>query len=363
MENNKLNFRAIHKDIQADIPLNLSIENGRNYIYWGNSNDYPNFLFDLYCKCPTLQTIINGSASFVAGDNVECLTMHTPNPVMNWSELFSKLATDYFLFGICYLQIVRNKGGEPSQVYYLDTRYVRTDKYNQRIWYNEDFAKKYTRNNKSITYNAWNHLSDDASSIITIKTPQSRDTYGVPIWGSAIKPVITETKIDEFNLNELENNFTASAIISFNNGIPSEKEMDEIEKNIYEKFTGSENAGRFLLSFNSSEENKTTVERLSADNFADRYNNLGAKVEQRIYTAFGASPVLFGYLNNSSGFNDQDYMQAFKLYNRTRIQPVQKLFIDRIESVVGSGSMSITPFSINWSETTDKSTNNQLITE
>ena len=44
-----------------------------------------------------------------------------------------------------------------------------------------------------------------------------------------------------------------SMLINFNNGVPPDEQRDMIESSIIEKFSGSSNAGRFILAFNDSE--------------------------------------------------------------------------------------------------------------
>ena len=135
--------------------------------------------------------------------------------------------------------------------------------------------------------------------------------------------------------------------MNFNNGQPSEEQVDEIEKNVEEKFTGAENAGRFLLSFNNGKDNATTVERLSTDDFDKRYDALAKKVQQQIFTAFGANPNLFGIPTENNGFSNEQYEESFRLYNRTRVRPIQRRLIDSIDKALGQmGSITVNPFTL-----------------
>lgn len=355
MEKIQLGFAAIDKTYEESIPSSAEYDyKGKGHIAWGTGDDYPVFLYSLFLECPTLQSIINGTTNFISGDGV------VPNVGLKkanmkgetYDDLVSLLASDYLTFGIAYLQVVRNKVGGIAELYWLDARFVRSDKENEMFTYNEDFGKKWGRSSKSIVYPKFvPDAVNVPSSIICIKTPTSRGTYGTPVWGSALKSVITEVEIDKFHLNEIENNFVGSAVININSGIPDDEQKREIEKNIQEKFTGAENAARFLLVFNNNAENATTVERLSGDDFDTRYDSLADKTQQQIFTAFGCSPVLMGVYQQGTGFNDQDYMQAFKLYNRTRVRPIQKQIIDAFDKVFGTvGSLTIKPFSIDWTE-------------
>lgn len=346
-----LAFAAINERIIEMIPENVTITGSTNYAYWGKDNRYPNFLYEAYKDCPSLQTIINGFTDYVVGDGVSSTILSRPNDNQDWDEFITSVAGDYILFGIAYIQVIRDNLGRVNSLYWLDSRFIRSDEDNNVFWYNPDFAKKYVRTNKQLVYPKFMNEANLPASIICIKTPFSRETYGTPMYESAMKSIMTEIKIDDFHLSELDNNFAASTIISFNNGIPTDEQKDEIEKLVTKKFTGSENAGRFLLSFNNGKENETTVQKLNTDDFDKRYDVLAKKTQKQIFTAFGVSPVVFGVEKDTTGFNDEDYQQAFKLFNRTKVRPIQKRIIDTLDKVFDTkGSITIRPFSIEWEE-------------
>jgi capsid portal protein len=350
-----LMFASIDKRLEKAIPVpREGANNGRGYVTWGDADDYPNFLYTCYTECPMLETVINGTIDFVTGNGVITAPMEYPNRKHEtWEELLNKLTADYLTFGIAYLQVIRDNAGRVAEFYHLDSRFMRSDLYNEMFYYNEEFGKKYGRKNKTIIYPKFvRDAFDVPASVIYIKTPMSRATYGVPVWGAAIRSVMAEIEIDKFHLNELTNNFTASAIINFNNGQPTEEEADEIETDIIEKLTGSDNAGRFVLSFNNGKDNATTIERLNTDDFDKRYESLAKKTENQIYTAFGANPNLFGCASEAaSGFNQEEFESAFKIYNRCRVRPIQMRMIDAFDKALGlKGCLSIDPFSITENE-------------
>lgn len=177
--------------------------------------------------------------------------------------------------------------------------------------------------------------------------------YPTPIYGAALTACELEKAINEFHLNNINNGFASNVIINFNNGQPNEKQKGEIEKDVTEKFSGYQNAGRIMISYNDSEENATTVTRLNGDDFDDKYSALAERSREQIFTAFRATPNLFGFPNQTTGFNEQEYQSSFKLYNRTVVRPIQNEIVDSFDKVFGSkGSIIITPFSIEGNEST-----------
>lgn len=148
----------------------------------------------------------------------------------------------------------------------------------------------------------------------------------------------------------------SNLIINFNNGQPNDEQKKEIERGINEKFSGHQNAGRILISYNDSDDNKTTIERLNDDNFDEKYSALAERSRQQIFTAFRATPNLFGDPSASTGFNEQEYESSFKLYNRTVVRPIQAEIIDSFDKILGmKGSVAVAPFTLDG--TNEKSIN------
>lgn len=342
-----LQFSAIDPFVSKSIPEPIEKElTGKGFISYGTDNAYPQFLFDLVNNCATLGSIINGVIDYVKGNGIRSTIMTQEEA----EDFIEKTVTDYLTFGAFYWQIIRNLGGKINKVNWLDARYVRTDKDNNLFWYSEEFGKKWGRTNNAIVYPRYNEDRLDPESVICVKAPLSRGVYGNPIWSGAIKDAVIETKIEDFHLNELHNNFTGSAVISFNNGVPTDDQKREIEKNIDEKFGGSENAARFLLLFNDSRDNATTVERLSTDDFDKRYESLAKRSREQIFVSFRAIPSLFGLMTESTGFNEQEFQQSFKLFNKTVVRPIQTKITSALAKLYGADVMTIDPFNLNETE-------------
>ena len=109
-----------------------------------------------------------------------------------------------------------------------------------------------------------------------------------------------------------------------NNGEPTEERGHQIERDIVKKFTGTKNAGRFILSFNNSKDQAADIVGVPSDNFDQKYNALSEKVKENILTAFRASAQLFGVSSQATGFSSIEYKNSFALFNTTVVQPMQR---------------------------------------
>lgn len=345
-------FTATEPYILRDAPVYEEKEvRGKDYVSNGANDDYPNFQYQLYSECPILQSVVNGTADMICGNSIKC---NVPNFAVKVNRLgetitdiIGKCAVDYMIFGGFYLQVIRNVVGNVVEIYWLDYRYVRSNKKNNVFYYSEDYGKKYARTTKALVYPKYIPTNTDPSSIFYVKSKHSRGVYATSPWQSALNSVMTEIEIDKFHLGEICNNFAGSAIINFNNGIPDDEDRKQIETNIIEKFAGAKNAGRFVLSFNDGKDNATTVERISTDDFADRYQSLAKTTKEQIFTAFGANCNLFGVNTDNKGFAEEEYEESFRLYNRTRVRNIQNLIVDAFDKIfLQKSSITITPYSM-----------------
>ena len=356
-------FAAI--DPYVDNKMILPVErfvSGKDLVEWGNRNAYPDYLLDLYNNVPTLRSIINGNIDFITGDDVSILplTDNLPNGQMNnrgdnIREQIKDIAKDYEIYGGFALQIIRNLIGMVAEVYYIDMRYLRTNKEGNVFYYCEDWSKSGKKD--VIVYPAympnlnWDTLDDEqrnrnASSILYVKNVHTQ-VYPAPLYAASIKACEIERLIDDFHINSLQNQFVSSAIINFNNGDPGDEMKKEIEDAINEKFAGAANGGRIMLSFNKNKESATDIVEFEVKDFGERYKALSEHSRQQIFTAFRANPNLFGIPTEGNGFANEQYAESFKLYNRTQIQPVQRLIADTYDKIYGTkGVLTIVPFSM-----------------
>lgn len=350
-------FAAVSPFIETNIVLPTEGDvRGKDFVTWGDKNDYVDYLYSLYMDVVTLQTCVDGAADYVCGDDI---IVHVENFDKQFNDkgdtpytVINNCARDYWRFGGFAINVVRNKAGKIAGLYYLDFRKVRSDKKNTTFYYSDDWSKSYGRVNY-IAYPAYDPKGTAPSSIFYYKN-NINSTYPIPVYASAVKCCEIERSIDEYQLNAINNGFMASYIISMNNGVPAPDVQDEIESEINEKFTGYQNAGRIMVSFNKSKENEVTVQKLEQVDYSAQYADLAKRSQNKIYESFKASPVIFGVYQEGTGFNDQDFDNAFKLFNRTKILPAQRIMVDSFNKIFDmENSIEIKPFTISWESDTD----------
>lgn len=349
----KVSFAAIDPYIETNIVLPVeksTKDKGHEMIYWGERNNYPDYLLGLYNDVATLRAIINGCVDFVVGDDVT--TMHNlQEGALNKHgdsvrDIVKLIAGDYFRYGGFALEIIRDVAGAVAEIYYCDLRFLRTNKDGNVFYYSEEFTEKYRRSVNILTYPAFMKDADHPSSILFVKNTHTQ-VYPAPLYAASVKACETERSIDTFHLNAINNGFVSSLFVNFNNGEPSDEVKEEIEKDFCEKFSGAENAARIGFSWNDNRTNATTFEQFKVEDFGSQYDALSKHCRQQIFTAFRANPNLFGIPTESLGFSQEEYDSAFMLFNRTQIKPVQDLITDTFDKIFGEkNSITIIPFSM-----------------
>ena len=357
-------FAAIDSYLETNIvsPVEKVLA-GRDMVEGGTRNAYPDSLLDLYNNVPTLRSIINGNIDYVAGDDVTIMPLQEEftNQEMNMRgdtirEQVKDIAKDFEIYGGFALQVIRNLAGEVAEVYYIDMRYLRTNKEGDVFYYSEKWGK--SSRTDMVVYPAflpkieWEKLSDEernrhASSILFVKNVHTQ-VYPAPLYAASIKACEIERLIDEFHLSDINNHFVSSAIINFNNGDPGQEIKSEIERGFNEKFCGASNGGRVAFSWNPNKESATDIVEFKMEDFGERYKALSQHSRTQIFTSFRAIPLLFGLTSEANtGFSTEEFEQSFKLYNRTQIQPVQRMICDAYDKIYGQrGVLTIRPFSL-----------------
>jgi hypothetical protein len=183
--------------------------------------------------------------------------------------------------------------------------------------------------------------SNEKREILWIKnyTP-GKYYYSTPDWISALQFSYVEAELSNLHINNIENGFLPAVMINMNNGVPAPEERDTIEDLIERKFTGTRNAGRFMISFNDDAANKPTIDTINIDNLHEKYQYVADYAQDRILVAHRiTSPLLFGIRTANNGFSSQseEMKTAFSILQTMTVNPFQNLVINSITDALLEG--------------------------
>jgi hypothetical protein len=192
--------------------------------------------------------------------------------------------------------------------------------------------------------------------------------YSLPDWVSALQLAISEGEISNLHFNNITNGFLPSVMLNFNNGVPAPEERQTIEDLVQAKFTGTDNAGRFMLSFNDDPATKPTIDIIDISNLHEKYEYVADFLQDRILVAHRVtSPLLFGIRTKNNGFSSQseEMKTAFSILQTMTIAPFQNLILNTLDYVMACSGYNdtqlyfeqLTPLAIlsQQAEETDKS--------
>jgi hypothetical protein len=333
---------------------------GRDYIEYSDEdglwkNLYPNFLIDLYYSSSTHSAIINSTAEMIAGEdivvdeddtNLDSFVklkkfLRNANSNETLHQVIKKVAFDFKLQGAYALHVVYNRArteivevfhvpvervraGRPNEFGKVDTYYICAD------WSN-------VRSNKPYPVAAFNTNDRTAGSqlIYTGSYSPNMDIYFTPDYIAANNWALIDAKVSEFHLNNINNSFSGSYMFSFNNGIPTEDERNQIERDITNKFTSSSNAGKFLMSFSDDKTRSPEIHPLNTSDLSDQYLTLQTLLVQNILTGHRVTSKTLLGIDSGNGFssNADELLNAANFYQNTVIRPFQLNILDTLQKI------------------------------
>jgi capsid portal protein len=318
----ELKFSIMSNDVRIVPDVVEKKVSGKDYVFYGEENKFPQYVWNLYLKSAILQGIVNGTCDFVSGNGI---ISNLPIAQMNsdgdeLEDLIRKISMDYNIFGGFCFQVIKDYNGAIKELYWLDMQNIRLNEEGDKAYYCEKWNQYGA---KAIEYEVWNPKKNQSNFVVYYKGHISRGLYPVPRFIGALAAIETSTEIGKFHLNNILNNLTSSAIINFNNGEPSEEQKKMIEKKLNDKFSGANNAGKNMIVFNNSKEEAVTIERLGEDNFDKKFETLSKSTREEIFISFRATPALFGLNPENNGFSKAEFLESFELYNKCVVKPIQ----------------------------------------
>ena len=326
---------------QVPLPVYKEVK-GKEYVYYGEKNDYPNYLLRIYNNSAKNNAIITGKVDYICGNGWTVKAedemqkakafglidrINTKDESLN--ELTKKLVTDLSIFGGYYLQVIWTKGtGEIAELYHVDYYKVRTNLDNSEFYVSDNWIKNDNVNPRPDfeTYPAFDPNNTTGTQILYFKEYRAgANTYSLPDYRGAISYIELDISIGEYHLNTINNGMFSSKLINLNGGKVSQEEEDRIERQFKDKFSGSKNAGKFMLAFNDSKENEPSIVDLSGTELDKHFDLLNKTVQQEIFTGHKVtSPMLFGVKTEGQLGGRAELREASELFQNTYVNAKQQ---------------------------------------
>ena len=302
----------------------------KDWVMNGEDNQMYKDIIAAYYGSPTNSAIIDSYARYIYG-----LGLNIQQSFITKTDL-RKICFDMVLFGEASFEVTPN-----GNLYHIEKDKLLPNKAEdgeiKSYWYSFDWSDVRKYEPKQIP--SFGYGKKNENKVFVIKSNQVGQFYfGNPSYISALPYCEVESELANYYVNHIKNGMSFGHVINVNGGKPeSEEDLNKFSKQIRNQLTGSNNAGKFLLSFNDNKESETTISALEVSDAHKQYDFLTQEAQNKICISHKVvSGAILG-ITKSTGFssNADEIETAFNETYLNVIQPIQENVIDALEFVKG----------------------------
>jgi hypothetical protein len=320
-----------------------------------DGQQYFDFLIERYSNSTTNNAIINNVARLIYGRGLSALdASKKPNEYAQMMSLFNKedvrkIVLDRKLFGQFALQVHYNeKHDKIVNVYHICVNLLRAEKCDKDgniigYYYSDNWndTKKYA----PIRYSAFGTSKDKVEILFCKPYSVGMKYYSHVDYQGSLPYALLEEEIGDYLINEVQNGFSGTKVVNFNNGVPTDEQQSIISSKVLSKLTGSRGQ-KVIVAFNNNAESKTTVDDIPLNDAPDHYTYLSEECLRKIMLGHNiTSPLLFG-VASSNGFssNADELKNSSVLFDNMVIRPFQEELLDAFDSILAFNGIALKLF-------------------
>jgi len=323
-----------------------------NWVDFGDDNNFYSFLIDRYTNSTTNSAIINNVARLVYGKGLSALDANRkPNEYAQMMALLNedcirKMIIDRKMLGQFAIQIHYNeKHDKILKAYHMPVNLLRAEKCNkdgeiEGYYYSDDWTDTKAFEPKRIP--AFGSSKEKIEILFCKPYAVGMKYYAYPDYQGALPYALLEEEIADYLINEVQNGFSGTKVVNFNNGVPTEEQQSIITSKVLSKLTGSRGQ-KVIVAFNDNAESKTTVEDIPLNDAPEHYTYLSEECLRKIMLGHNVtSPLLFG-VASSNGFssNADELRNSQILFENMVIKPYQQELIQAFEQILHYNQISL----------------------
>ncbi len=314
-----------------------------------HQDDYYDLLTEAYNTSTTNAACVEGVADLIYGKGLITDDEEFQDDLARLvpAEDLRRVSFDMKLYGNAAFQVMWNKEHTKiTKLFHVPVQTLRAEKLHgvtkvEAYYYCTDWTDARKQKEK-LRIPAFGCSTEEREILFIKEYEPNRYYYSLPDWISALQYSFTEAELSNLHLNNIENGFLPVAMVNFNNGVPAPEERQTIESLLESKFSGTRNAGRFMVSFNDDAINKPTIDTIPIENLHEKYQYVAEYAQDRILVAHRiVSPLLFGIRTASNGFSSQaeEMKTAYSIFQTMTIQPFQQLLLTAINKAFIEGGI------------------------
>ena len=300
---------------------------GEGYIQYGDRNDYPLYLVELFNKSAKHNAIVKSKVHYITGNGWKGSEgadtfIQKVNRMESLDDLTRKVSLDTELFGGYYLEIIWSLTGQLAEIWHLDYTKIRTNKDNTQFWYKEDWSD---RNEKHKVYSAFNPNHPEGKQILYVKEYRpNMGIYSLPGYFGALNYIESDIEISKHVLGNAQTGFSASKLITLPNGEPSDEEKRNIEKRFTNRFSGSDGK-KFILAFVNDSARKPIVDDLGASDITkEDFGRVDSLIQTNIFSGHQiTTPSIFGIAEAGKLGSRSEMRDGYEIFKNTYVNSKQ----------------------------------------
>jgi hypothetical protein len=318
------------------------------YTNGADGEDYFESLIEKYLGSPTNACCINGITEMIYGRGLDALDskenpeMYARMKMLLKPSCMRKLVNDYKLLGQGAVQVIYNKTKTKIvQVSHFPMETLRAEKAKngkcEAYYYHPKWSELKPSDKPKRIPTFGNGSKGQAVELYIFKPYKSGFYYYAPVdYNGCLQYAELEEEVANYHINNIQNGLQPSLLVNFNNGIPNEETQELIERKIYDKFSGSSNAGKFILTFNESQEDQATIDPIHLPDAHAQYQFLADESREKIMLGHRiVSPILLGIKDNTGfGNNAEELRTASIIMDNMVIRPFQQQLIDGLNEIL-----------------------------
>jgi hypothetical protein len=322
------------------------------WVTYGESNSYYQFLIDRYKNSTTNNAIINNISRLIYGKGLSAIdASRKPNEYAQMMSMIApdemrKVVLDFEMLGQAAFQVHYSKDrSKILKVYHIPVQQLAPEKCNkdgqiEGYYYSDNWED--TRNYAPKRIPAFGFGTEQVEIMFIQPYSVGMKYFSYVDYQGGLNYAVLEEDIANYLISEVQSSFSSRTVVNFNNGQPTPEEQDIISSKVMSKLTGT-NGQRVIVAFNNNAESKTTIDSIPVDNAPDLYNQLSEECMRKIMLSHNVtSPLLFG-IASSNGFssNADELQNSFVLFDNLVIRPKQEVLLSAIDRILAFNGISL----------------------
>ena len=349
----KNNMKIMGEVKMAEIPNPIQSTrkaSGYEFVSYGKDNLFPQYLYEVYRNSSSKHSaLINRKSGMVGGYgiNEEDLSDEQMKFIKN---KFSNLSLDDIVRMVSYdlevlyhyyLEIIyTNDKNSIASINYIPASKIRLGVINEtnprrHFLYSKDWTNIKKEDNRPVYYEPFSAgMAGNNKELLFVPLYQGyNEFYPTVGYQAALEYIEIDRQIAVYHNSELTNGFSGGYMVNFTNGIPTEDEMREFDRDFKKNNTGSMNAGKVVITYSEDKDTAPILTPLPSNDSADRFKALEENVLQNILIAHEVvNPELFG-IAIPGKLGSSNIHESLDIFQSVYVDQRQKLIQDSLDTL------------------------------